>query len=184
MAVPPQVAGAAPGQPPANVNANMSASAACIASLRASEGQRNGGGHYNDAANNCTVGAGVLVHNGPCTAAELSAPVDRQGNEETFMARVHDAEGKVRQQVPDRVLTLDQFDSLISATFNLGPAGVAPVTGSANRHDDAGVVNGLRARVNVTHRDARGNRVGPPQRMQGVVNRREREARPFLPAPR
>ncbi len=158
----------------------MHASAACIASLRASEGQRNGGGYYNDQANNCTVGTGILVHQGPCTAAEMARQANRQANENTFMDRVAQAEATVRRQVPDRALTQDQFDALISAAFNLGPTGVAPVTERANANDDPGVAQRLRERVNVRPRDARGRPSGPPVRSQGLVNRREREARPFL----
>ncbi len=162
-----------------NPNANMSMSAAGIAALRQSEGQRNGGAHYNDSANNCTQGTGVLVHPGPCTAAELAQAVDTEGNEVSFQNRLHDAEAAVRRQVTDRALTQDQFDALVSALFNLGATGAAPITAQANQNDDAGVQEEMRRRVYRHDHDARGRPIGPPIWDRGLFNRREREARPF-----
>ncbi len=156
-------------------NDSMSASAALVASLRQSEGTRNGGGYYNDPTHNCTRGTGILVHPGDCTAAELATPPDQAANDADLMARINTAAQQVRNQVQDRVLTQDQFDALVSAAFNLGGAGAAPVLGAANRADDAGVVDGLRARVN-----ARDRRTGRMVRLPGLVSRREREAAPFL----
>jgi GH24 family phage-related lysozyme (muramidase) len=182
MGLAPQAASApaTPRQAPANPNANMTTSAAGIAALRASEGQRNGGGAYNDTANNCTQGTGILVHTGPCTGAELARPPDQQANEATFQTRLHDAEASVRRQVPGRALTQDQFDALVSATFNLG-GHARPVLERANRHDDPGVVGALRDRVFVQPRDAHGAATGPLRRSQGLANRRKREVQPFLP---
>ena len=158
-------------------NDAMSASATLIASLRQSEGSRNGGGYYNDPTHNCTRGNGILVHPGDCTAAELATPADQAANDADLTTRVHTAEQQVRNQVQDRVLTQDQFDALVSAAFNMGGAGAAPVLGAANQADDAGVVDALRARVN-----ARDRRTGRMVRLPGLVTRREREAPPFLPA--
>ena len=168
----------APGQ--ANVNRDMTLSAAGLAALRTSEGQVSGGAYYNDVANNCTRGTGILVHPGACTAAEMARPTDQQANETAFQNRVHTAEGQVRQQVPDRRLTQDQFDNLVSATFNLGGRGAAPVLEQANRNNDQGVVQQLRDRVGIRPRDADGHVTGPAVRNQGLVNRREREVAPFL----
>ncbi len=163
------------------LNDAMSASATMIANLRASEGTRNGGGYYTDPAHNCTRGVGILVHPGDCTAAELATPPDAAGNEAALMARIHVAEQSVRNQVTDRLLTQEQFDSLVSAAFNLGGAGAAPVLGAANRNDDPGVVRSLRDRVNAAERDRAGHRTGRMVRLPGLVTRREQEAAPFLP---
>lgn len=179
MAIPPQAPTGAAGLPAANPNQNTSVSAAGIAALRAGEGQRNGGGYYDNSAHNCTRGVGILVHTGPCSAEELARAPDVQGNEATFQTRLHAAEAAVRRQVTDRALTQDQFNSLTSAAFNLGATGVQPVTNQANRGDDAGVQRELRARVFVRPRDTRGRPVGPPQWNRGLFNRREREAQPF-----
>ncbi len=146
-----------------------------IAQLRQSEGTQNGGGYYNDPTHNCTRGQGILVHPGDCAAAELATPPDTAANEAEFMRRVHAAEQQVRDSVQDRTLTQDQFDALVSAAFNLGGAGAAPVFGAANRNDDAGVVNRLRDRVN-----ARDRATGRMVRLPGLVRRREQEAQPFL----
>ena len=167
--------------PPISLNANTSTSAAGIAALRASEGQRDGGRAYNDAANNCTRGVGILVHAGACTAAELAQAPDSQANETSFQMRLHAAEASVRRQVSGRALTQDQFDALVSATFNLGSGGVAPVARAANQGDDATVQRELRARIFLQPRNARGLPSGPPVRSQGLANRREREAHPFAP---
>ena len=156
------------------VNDGMSASAGMIAQLRQSEGTANGGGYYNDPTHNCTRGAGILVHPGDCTAAELATPPDTQANEADLMARIHTAERQVRSQVQTRALTQEQFDALVSAAFNMGGAGASPVLGAANRRDDRGVVGALRARVN-----ARDRQTGRMVRLPGLVTRREQEARPF-----
>ena len=111
-----------------------------VANLRASEGTRNGGGFYTDPAHNCTRGAGILVHSGDCTAAELATAPDAQANEADFTTLLHTAERQVRNQVQDRALTQDQFDALVSAAFNMGGAGAHPVLDAANRNDNAAVV--------------------------------------------
>lgn len=181
MAVPPQAAPLAAVSNQPSANAGMSMSAAGIAALRASEGQRNGGGYYDDVAHNCTRGTGILVHAGPCTAEELARPPDQANNEATFQNRLHDAEAVVRRDVTDRALTQDQFDALVSAAFNLGNHNVHPILHRANEADNAGVVRELRDYVFFQPRDRQGNRLGPLRRSQGLANRREREARPFLP---
>ncbi len=186
MAVPPRPTRTpAANAPQANPNANLSISAARLAALRASEGQRNGGGAYNDTANNCTVGTGILVHAGPCSAAELAQPPDTEGNEATFQNRVHAAEAAVRSQVTDRALTQDQFDALVPTSFNLGATGAAPITAQANRNNDAGVWAEMRQRMYTHRHDSHGRPVGPPQYSPGLAKRREREALPFAaPEPR
>ena len=185
MAVPPQAAAAsrAASPPVVNPNANLTMSAAGLAGLRASEGQRNGGGAYDDTAGNCTRGTGVLVHTGQCTAAELAQPPDTQNNKTIFLARVQTAEAAVRSQVTDRALTQDQFDALVSASFNLGATSAAPITAEANRSNDVGVQTELRRRVYTHRHNAQGRPVGPPQYSAGLAARREREALPFRPNP-
>jgi GH24 family phage-related lysozyme (muramidase) len=157
----------------------MSASAAMIAQLRQSEGGRADGGYYTDPAGNCTVGTGILVHHGDCTAAELAAHPDNTANQAALESRIHDAEGSVRSRVGDRALTQDQFDSLVSAVFNLGAGGAAAVLQQANRADDPGVVRALNDRIRATPRDRNGNATGPAVILPGLVRRRAQEARPF-----
>jgi GH24 family phage-related lysozyme (muramidase) len=155
----------------------MHMSAQGLAALRASEGQVNGGGYYNDEAGNCTRGTGTLVHHGACSAAELARPVDQQANERDFQDRVSDAEAQVRRDVHNRPLNQSQFDALVSATYNLGGRGAAQVLDRANHNDDAGVARELRRDVMEHHTDAHGHRIEAPSR--GLERRREREAAPF-----
>lgn len=107
-------------------------------------------------------------------------PLDAAANEAELLRRIHIAEQAVRSQVQDRQLTQAQFDALVSATFNLGGAGTAPVLQAANNNDD-GVVTALRARVNARERGPNGRPTGRVIRLPGLVTRREREAQPFLP---
>ena len=44
--------------------------------------------YYDDSANNCTFGAGVLAHLGPCSAEELSRTVTAAQVDATLAARV------------------------------------------------------------------------------------------------
>jgi lysozyme len=164
---------------PHDLNADQTISASGVAAIRDGEGLRNGGAHYNDIANNCTVGLGTLVHHGPCTAAELAQPADQQANDASLARRIADAEATVRRRVGDRQLTQAQYDALVSATYNLGSRHVRPVLDQANQGNDPGVVQALRARVMFQPVDARGRPVGPMVRSQGLANRREREAAPF-----
>jgi GH24 family phage-related lysozyme (muramidase) len=90
---------------PHDLNADQTISASGVAAIRDGEGLRNGGAHYNDIANNCTVGLGTLVHHGPCTAAELAQPADQQANDASLARRIADAEATVRRRVGDRQLT-------------------------------------------------------------------------------
>jgi GH24 family phage-related lysozyme (muramidase) len=71
---------------PNDLNADQTISASGVAAIRDGEGLRNGGAHYNDIANNCTVGLGTLVHHGPCTAAELAQPADQQQTTQAWRA--------------------------------------------------------------------------------------------------
>ena len=163
-----------------SANDGLFASAGLVASLRDMEGGPNGGGYYNDPAHNCTRGTGILVHFGDCTAAELAMPPDDATNQLDLTARIHRAEQQVRDKVPDRLLTRDQFDALVSATFNLGGAGALPVLQAANRGDDPAVVAALHARVVANVRGPNGLPTGRVVRLPGLVTRREREAQPFM----
>ena len=162
------------------VNDGLSSSAVMIAQLRTGEGSQHGGADYTDPTGNCTRGHGTLVHHGACSPAELAAQPDARRNETDFISRIQAAEQAVRSAVPSRRLTQDQFDALVSATYNLGPTGAASILDSANQTDDPGVVRRLRDRVNAEVRGPGGRRTGRMVRLPGLVTRREHEARPFL----
>jgi len=93
-------------------------SSAGLVALRLREGQVPGGGYYNDNATNCTYGTGLLAHLGPCTPEELRRTVDTNQAQAEFQRRTDEAARRVREQVQDRSLTQNQFDALVSATFN------------------------------------------------------------------
>ncbi len=173
MAQQPQRTAAAPA-----ANATMSTSPAGLTTLATREGQGgtlgNPGGHYNDSANNCTVGTGLLAHLGPCTAAELTQRADAGANATEFDTRVRDAETRIRAGVRHRPLNQNQFDALVSAAFNSG-GGIAPALRDADNNNDVGVAVHLRKMVHVHNRDQHGNIAGPPVISRGLVNRRAEE---------
>jgi len=142
--------------------------------------------YYNDAANNCTYGIGTLAHHGPCTEEEMRRSVTRAGAEAQFATRMNEAAATVRQQVRNHQLTQEQFDALVSFTYNLGSTGARRTLNAANRGDFPEVVRHMNSNVYVRLRDAQGRpmrdaqgRQLRPVRVQGLVNRRREEAAPF-----
>jgi lysozyme len=158
-------------------NENMHISAAGLTELRLREGAVMH--YYNDLANHCTFGVGTLVHHGPCTPEELQRPVTEQEVNTQLAVRVNSAERAVRVGVPDVQLAQAQFDALVSFVYNVGARGAAATLQAANRGAGNDVAAHMNANVYVHPRDARGRRL-PAVRVQGLVNRRQREAAPFL----
>ncbi|QCP55021.1 lysozyme [Trinickia violacea] len=138
--------------------------------------------YYNDSANNCTFGIGTLAHMGPCTARELGQPVPDPVIQARLGAGVRRAEQIVRDAVPDHTLTQAQFDAAVSFAYNM-PGGARAALNPANRGDMVAVARNINAYVYVHAHDARGHPVGPPRRSDGLVDRRRREAAPFLVPP-
>ena len=154
-------------------------SAAGQAVLAQREGEVARAGYYNDSANNCTFGVGLLAHAGPCTAAELARPVDAGQAQAEFQRRMNAAAQRVRNQVQNRPLTQNQFDALVSATYNTRAEDNQAFLASANHPNDAAVVRQLGELVHTHNHDARGRVVGPAIRSQGLVNRRNGEIQQF-----
>ena len=159
-------------------NEQLRLSAAGLARLREREHveQR----YYNDLANNCTWGIGTLAHHGPCTDEEIRSVVTIAQIEAELSRRVLSVEAVVRLHVRERSLTQEQFDALVSYTYNAGSTGARTALHAANAGRDGDVVLEMRARTFVHPRNARGQRL-IPRRVHGLVVRREEEARPFLP---
>jgi lysozyme len=134
--------------------------------------------YYNDVANNCTYGIGTLAHHGPCTDEELQRPVSAADVNAQLAVGVSRAEAAVRRQVRDHDLSQDEFDSLVSFTYNMGATGAHPVLRAANGGNSTDVANRMARNVYVYPRDANGRRL-PAQRVPGLVNRRREEAAPF-----
>ena len=138
--------------------------------------------YYNDVANNCTFGAGTLVHLGGCTAEELARTVTAVQVDASLASRMSAAEGTVRRRVTRHPLTQAQFDALVSFTFNAGPTGARRTLDAADRGSHADVATNMTNHVFIHPRDANGRR-GRAVRSSGLVNRRREEVAPFQPAP-
>ncbi|AOJ08740.1 glycoside hydrolase family protein [Burkholderia mayonis] len=134
--------------------------------------------YYNDQANNCTFGVGTLAHAGPCTPQEFARPVSAAQVNAQLTTRVSRAEAAVRRVVTTRQLTQDQFDELVSYTYNAGDNGARAALQAANQSNDPGVVSHMNQRVYIHPRDANGRRLAPV-RSNGLVNRRRHETAPF-----
>ncbi|WP_407675273.1 lysozyme [Paraburkholderia sprentiae] len=135
--------------------------------------------YYNDVANNCTFGLGSLVHFGRCTIDELRRPVTLADVNAQLDKAVRAAEGAVRSRVTEHELTQEQFDALVSYTYNTGATGARQTLDVANRGQNSKVANEMARNVYVHPRDANGRRL-PAVRVPGLVNRRREEAAPFL----
>lgn len=139
--------------------------------------------YYNDAAGNCTYGIGTLAHHGHCTGDELRRPVTQADVQRQLAARVAEAEAAVRRRVRTHQLTQQQFDSLVSFTFNTGAHRAAPVLDAAERGDNGAVSRLMHQYVYVHPRGANGRRLAPV-RLPGLAFRRGEEAAPFAASPR
>lgn len=157
-------------------NETMRMSANGLAVLRQREGAVLR--YYNDAANHCTYGVGTLAHLGPCTPAELLRPVSLVEVDTQLAIRVRDTEEAVRRGVRNHQLTQEQFDALVSFTFNVGVRGARSTFAAANQGLLREVTTHMNRNVYVHPRDANGHRLAPV-RLPGLVNRRREETRPF-----
>jgi lysozyme len=141
--------------------------------------------YYNDDANNCTYGVGTLAHLGPCTPAELQTPVSNQDVVTNLNQGIDVAANAVRQSVTNRHLTREQFDALVSFTYNVGAGGARNVLRQVN---DGDLDRAVHTMQQFTHATVRGPN-GQPQRdanghiitrvLPGLVHRRHEESIPF-----
>jgi lysozyme len=107
-----------------SANAEMKMSPEARAKMRRRE--RDVFNYYDDMGpgkGNCTWGPGILAHRGVCTKEELAKPVSAAAVEAEFSRRVAEAEAGVRRRVRQLPLPQDQFDSLVSLTYNAGVSG-------------------------------------------------------------
>lgn len=77
---------------------------------------------YTDAANNCRVGYGHVVHSGPCVEGEGGEFVDgisEQRARELLVQRIRAVEQTVRDAMPASA-TQTEFDAIVSFTVNVG----------------------------------------------------------------
>ena len=174
MAVPP-TSTAVPAQSPDPAaqpgNQALTLSAEGRAELQMREGVRHSA--YNDTAHNCTIGVGQLIHFGPCTAAARQRRLNDHDIQRAMSANVDRFSERVRQGVPTRRLTQNQFDALVSFAYNAPAPTTEHLLGMVEGGDDKGATQLISSTVRVhTH--------GPHGRVtvhvdQGLVHRRNGE---------
>jgi GH24 family phage-related lysozyme (muramidase) len=153
-------------------NAGMRLSPNARAKMRATE--RVMLKYYNDMGKNrgnCTFGIGFFVHKGVCTEEELARKVTATSVEAEYDKRIAEAERRVKQlvKVP---LTQDQFDGLVSFTYNTRNDANRPVYEALNRNDFAQAAEMMTASVYVKID-------GKAKLAPGLVQRRAEESAPF-----
>ena len=161
-------------------NEHMSMSSSGYAALRRNEGVVMH--YYNDAPvhGNCTWGVGTLAHYGPCTKEELHRAVLPTQVNAVLRQRVHEAERIVRAVVKHHQLTQAQFDAAVSFAYNSRTRDIRHALRPANLGDMAAVAHNFMRNVYVTPRDSKGHPLGHAWLNHGLMNRRRREAAPFL----
>lgn len=138
--------------------------------------------YYNDAPRNgnCTWDIGTLAHLGPCTQEELARTVVPQQANAVLHQRVRDAERTVRATVTQHQLTQAQFDAAVSFAYNSRAVSIRRALDPANHGDMNAVAHQFMSNIYIVPRDVHGNSTGPRHLSHGLVNRRRREAAPFL----
>lgn len=124
---------------------------------------------------NCWWGIGILEHHGPCIAEDLARPVSVGQVEAEFSSRVQEAERTVERRVTVD-LTQEQFDALVSFTFNRGSTGATPVFDLLNAGDFDGAADRISSEI-----DGRTKKKGKTVMvlLKVLVSRRKEESAPF-----
>jgi len=124
---------------------------------------------------NCTWGTGILAHYHPCTKEELATPVSAAAVEAEFSRRLAEAEAGVIRQVRKQKLPQDQFDALVSLTFNAGVRGSRNVYTLVDTGHPAEAAAEIRT---MTSAHVNGKKV----LARGLISRRAEESAPFQAA--
>lgn len=159
-----------------SVNEGMKMTPAARANMRRRE--RDVFNYYDDMGpgkGNCTWGPGILAHTGPCTKDELAKPVNPAAVEAEFSRRVADAEAGVIRHVRKQKLAQNEFDALVSLTYNAGARG--------SRHVYTLVDTGRAAQAAAAIRTMTSTHVnGKKVLARGLISRRAEESAPFQAA--
>lgn len=130
--------------------------------------------YYNDMGRhkgNCTWGIGFYVHKGVCSKEELERKVNVASIEVEYAKRVAEAERRVRLKV-NKSLNQDQFDALVSFTYNTRSATNQRVFDALNAGNVAGAADIMSSAVNVKID-------GKAKLARGLIIRRAEESAPF-----
>jgi lysozyme len=161
-----------------SVNAGMKMSPEARARMRRRE--RDVFNYYDDMGpgkGSCTWGPGILAHKGVCTEEELASPVSAAAVEAEFSRRVTEAEAGVTRLVRQQTLPQDQFDALVSLTFNAGAHG--------SRNVYTLVDTGRPAEAAAEIRTMTSTHVNEKKVLaRGLISRRAEESAPFQAAAR
>lgn len=131
--------------------------------------------YYDDGGSgrgHCTWGAGILAHRGPCTKEELARPVSQAEVDSEFARRVAKAEREVRSNVKEQALSQDQFDALVSLTYNAGARGSRGTFKLVEKGDMTGAAANIRQMTQTTIN-------GKKVLARGLISRRAEESAPF-----
>jgi lysozyme len=127
---------------------------------------------------NCTMGIGHLIHKKPCTIEELAREVTEDDVMRAFDADLRTAENSVSRNIKAS-LTQEQFDALVSYTYNRGPTGAMAVYHLVNAGDLRGAASEIRKRITVK---LKRNGKMVTETAGGLVARRVEESAPFMTA--
>lgn len=125
---------------------------------------------------NCTMGIGHYVHKRPCIADELARTVTEKDVTDAFDADVLAAERAVDRNVTT-ALTQEQFDALVSHTFNRGANGARKVYQLINAGDFDGAAGEISSHHSVAKIKKKGKWV--TVHASGLISRRAEESAPF-----
>lgn len=153
-------------------NANMTMSPEARARMRATEKLMLK--YYNDMGKdkgNCTWGIGFYAHKGICTEEELARKVDASSIDIEYGKRVAEAERRIKVKVRVK-LGQEQFDGLVSFTYNTTNIANQPVYDALNRNDFARAAGIISDSVYVKVK-------GKKKLASGLIRRRSEESSPF-----
>lgn len=153
-------------------NAGMTMSSFARARMRATEKVMLR--YYNDMGKrkgNCTWGIGFYAHKGICGEDELARMVDAASVDIEYAKRIAEAERRIKLKV--RVaLSQDQFDGLVSFTYNTANVANQPVYDALNGQNFARAAQIMSDSVYVRLK-------GKKKLASGLVARRAEESAPF-----
>ena len=128
-----------------------------------------------DGAGHCTVGWGHLVHRGLCDGREnekqFAQGISKSRGDELFLLDVEHAEKTVNRQAQSLglELTQDQFDALVSFTYNVGSGNLGTML--KNCKGEGSSIQVEKVPVCMMRYNRAGARILP-----GLTRRRQREA--------